>query len=95
MTSFYTSSAVVARIGTARFLATEIARTASAFRLDVDPNADQRRFVGIDQVRQSAHFHDVGARSFAGKILYQALVDADHGDVDANFSLNLIKQHND
>lgn len=89
MTSLYTSAAIVTRIGAARLLATEITRTTSALRLDIDPYADQRRFVGIDQVGQSAHFHDVGARSFTGKVLYQTLVDADHGDVDPNLSFNL------
>jgi hypothetical protein len=81
ITAFDASSAIVAWIIQAAFIASEITGTTSALWLDIDPHAYEGRFVGTDQVRQSADFHNICARSFAGLILLQALVD-DHFSFD-------------
>ena len=89
MSSLDAASAVVTRIGAAGFLVTEIAGAARALGLGVDAHADQRRFIGVDQIGKSADLHDVGARAGTGKVLDQALVDAHHGDVDAHLGFDL------
>jgi hypothetical protein len=82
----------VAWIIATAFIASEITGTTSALWLDIDPHAYEGRFVGIDQVRQSADFHNICTRSFAGLILLQALVNAHHCDVDAHFSFDLTER---
>ena len=67
--AFDATSAIVTRVVSAAFLASKVTSTASAFRLYIDPDSHQSRFVGVDQVRQSADFHDVGAGSLASLVL--------------------------
>ena len=89
ITSLDASSAIVTRIIPAAFIASKITGPTSALWLDIDPNSYEGRFVSIDEVRQSADFHNICTRSFASLVLVQALVNAHHCDVDAHFSFDL------
>jgi hypothetical protein len=89
ITSLDASSAIVTRIIPAAFIASKITGPTSALWLDIDPNSYEGRFVSIDEVRQSADFHNICTRSFASLVLVQALVNAHHCYVDTHFSFNL------
>jgi len=67
----------------------EVAGPASAFRVGVDPDADQRRLVSVHHVRQRVYLEHVRATPLAVHVLVQALVDAHHGDVYAHVLFNL------
>ena len=56
--SLHAAAAVVTGIDPAGFVVAEVASSARALRRRVDADAHQRRFVGVDQVRQRAHLNN-------------------------------------
>jgi len=67
----------------------EVSCSASAFRVGVDPDADQRRLVSVHHVRQRVYLEHVRATTLAVHVLVQAFVDAHHGDVYTHVLFNL------
>lgn len=79
----------MARVVTATFLSGKVTSSARTFRLNVNSDAHQSCLVSVDQIRKCIDFHYIGARSLARLVLDKALVDANHGDIDAHFRFNL------
>lgn len=67
----------------------KVAGSASAFRVGVDPDADQRRLVSVHHVWQRVYLEHVRATPFAVHVLVQALVYSHHGDVYTHVFFNL------
>lgn len=88
---FLAPSAVVAGVVAARLAPCKIPGAASALSEHVDAHSNQRCFVCVHHVRQTADFQGVGAAALARLVLIQALVNSHHRNVDSNIFLNLIK----
>jgi hypothetical protein len=79
----------VAGVVAARLAPGEVPGAASALSEHVDAHSDQRCFVCVHHVWQTADFKGVGAAALARLVLVQALIDSNHRNVNANIFLNL------
>ena len=65
-------------------------RAARALWHHLHVDADVRRLVGVDGVRDGVDVERVGAAPVAVLVLVEALVDAHHRDVDAKLLLKIL-----